>query len=172
MTLRTHLAALTAFAALTAASPVWAQSTPAVPADANKALWCSTAFGIVAPQARAQKQDAAADSFTKYAKTLSDNAADSLKKAGFTDEQVKAQTPVYADKVNKELTGSGNAEFSVIECTQLVDPGAAAKIQQGTGAPADAGTPAAAGAAPTAPATPDTTTPVPGATTTPAPSNP
>ena len=154
MTMRSHLAVLAALALIGAGTPAFAQT---VPADANKALWCSAAFTIVAPQAKAQGQAAAADNFTKYSGTLASMASDSMKKAGFTDDAIKTQGTSYADKVSKELSGAGTAEFSVVDCTQLVDPVAAASIQSATTPPA------AAPAAPAAPAAGDTTTPAPAA---------
>jgi len=146
MTMRTHLSVLAALMLLGAAVPAFAQD---VPADANKALWCSTAFGLVSPQARAQGQTAAADNFDKYAKALNDMATASMKKAGFTDDKIKAQSAVYTDKVHKELGGGGTAEFSVVDCTQLVDPAAAAAMQPAQPAPA---APAGGNAAPATPA--------------------
>jgi len=155
MTMRTHLTVLAALALLGAGTPAFAQT---VPADANKALWCSAAFTLVAPQAKAQGQAAAADNFDKYSKTLASAATDSLKKAGFTDDNIKTQGTAYADKVSKELSGGGTAEFTVVDCTQLVDPVAAASIQSAT-TPADN----APAAAPAAPAAGTTTTPAPAA---------
>jgi len=152
MPIRTRLAAVLAISLAAAAAPAFAQTTPAVPDDANKALWCASAFTIVEPQARAQGQASAADNFLKYSKQLSDLSHQSLLKAGFTEDQVKAQGAAYNDKVTKELTGGGAAEFTVVECTQLVDPQAAALIKAtgpgGTGT-TDA-TPAPGTAAPAA----------------------
>lgn len=145
MTMRTHLAVLATLVVLGASAPAFAQT---VPADANKALWCSAAFTLVSPQAKAQGQTAAADNFDKYSKTLAGVASDSLKKAGFTDDGIKTQGTTYADKVSKELSGGDKAEFSVVDCTQLVDPVAAASIQSAT-TPAD-NAPATAPAAPAA----------------------
>jgi len=76
MSTRLHLSVLAAVAVLGASVPAFAQD---VPADANKALWCSAAFGLVSPQARAQGQAAAADNFDKYSKSLTDSATASLK---------------------------------------------------------------------------------------------
>ena len=150
MSTRTRLCVLATLTLLGTAVPAFAQ---AVPDDANKALWCSTAFTLVEPQARAQGDAPAADNFHKYAATLSGTGGDSLKKAGFTDDQIKATTAGYTEKVTKELSGGGAAEFSVIECTMLVDPAAAAAIQQQAPAPApDAAAPAPA--PDVAPATP------------------
>src|SRR3569623_575537 len=113
MSTRLHLSVLAAVAVLGASVPAFAQD---VPADANKALWCSAAFGLVSPQARAQGQAAAADNFDKYSKTLPDSATASLKKAGFADDKIKAQGAAYSDKVSKELTGGGGtAQFSVVD---------------------------------------------------------
>jgi hypothetical protein len=156
MTMRTHLSVLAALVALGAAAPAFAQD---VPADANKALWCASAFGLVGPQARAQGQTAVADNFDKYAKSLSDTAGASLKKAGFADDKIKAQAPAYALKVSKELTGGGAAEFTVVDCTMLVDPAAAAAIQSTQAAPAAGATAPAAGAAAAPSATPATPAP-------------
>ena len=162
MTVQTRLAALVAFAAIGFAAPAFAQD---VPADANKALWCATAFSLVEPQARAQGQTSAADNFLKYSKTLADSSHDLLTKAGFTEDQIKAQAPTYSDKVNKELTGGSAAEFSVVDCTALVDPQAAALIKAGPAT--DTPAPAAGAAAPAAGT--DATTPAPATdTTTPA----
>ncbi|MGN6101584.1 MAG: hypothetical protein ACTHOR_10590 [Devosia sp.] len=163
MTTPKRLAALVTLALL-GTTPVLAQATPAVPADANKTLWCASAFTLVEPQARAQGQISAADNFLKYSKQLSDMSHASMVKAGFTEDQIKSTGATYSDKVNKELTGGGTAEFSVVECTQLVDPQAAALIQAGsngtgtTTAPANGatapagGTAAPAGAEPAKPA--------------------
>ena len=169
MIIRTRLAALLALAALGAVAPAWAQTAPAMPDDANKALWCSTAFSLVAPQAKAQGQTAAADRFTKYSATLATTGHDSMIKAGFTEDQAKAQTAAYTDKVTKELSGGGQADFTVVECTMLVDPQAAAALQQATPPAADATAPATGGdaapaagdAAPATPAPSDSTTPAP-----------
>ncbi|HTJ57497.1 MAG TPA: hypothetical protein VL418_08050 [Devosiaceae bacterium] len=154
MTMRTHLSVLAALVVLGASAP--AAFAQAVPADANKALWCASAFGLVSPQARAQGQTAAADNFDKYTKALNDVAAASLKKAGFADDKIKAQSATYTDKVGKELAGGSAPEFSVVECTQLVDPAAAAAMQQ---APA----PSAPAGGAMAPATPAPATPAPAA---------
>lgn len=150
MTIRTRVCVLATLALLGAALPAQAQQ---VPADANKALWCATAFTLVEPQARAQGQTTAADSFKKYSDTLSQTSHDSLSKAGFTEDQIKAQGTAYSDKVSKELTGNGEAEFSVVECTELVDPAAAAAIKSeapppDAAAPATGETPAPGTAAP------------------------
>lgn len=172
MKFQTRLWALSGLLALGTAVPALAQG---VPADADKALWCASAFAIVEPQARAEGEAAtakndtetakadltAADNFKKYAGMLQDISSASLKKAGFTDDQIKVQVTAYSDKVNKELTGGGTAEFSVVECTQLVDPQAAEQIKTDAAAPADAAKPADGAAAP-APAT-DGTTPAPAA---------
>ena len=160
MSTRLHLSVLAAVAVLGASVPAFAQD---VPADANKALWCSAAFGLVSPQARAQGQAAAADNFDKYSKPLTDSATASLKKAGFADDKIKAQGAAYSDKVSKELTGGGGtAEFSVVECTQLVDPVAAAAMQSAvTPAPDGKTVPANPAPATTPPATGGATTPAP-----------
>jgi hypothetical protein len=144
-----------AIALLAMAIPAFAKD---VPADANKALWCASAFSFVEPQARAQGQISAADNFAKYAKSLNDASHASLSKAGFSDDEIKAQGASYSDKVNKELTGGGTAEFSVVECTQLVDPAAAALIQA-TGPNGKGVAPAQPKAA--TPSTPAPTTPAP-----------
>ena len=68
MSIRTRLPALVALATLALATPVLAQDAPAVPADANKALWCATAFTMVEPQARQAGDTVAADNFLKYSK--------------------------------------------------------------------------------------------------------
>lgn len=147
MIIGTRLAtAALAFATMAAAAPAIAQSTPAVPDATNKTLWCASAFTIVEPQARAQGQVSAADNFLKYSKQLSDMSHASLSKAGFTEDQIKAQDAAYSDKVNKELTGGGTPEFNVVECTQIVDPAAAALIQ--ARGPNDTGTTTAPAPAP------------------------
>lgn len=164
MTFRTRFCAFATLTLMASAVPAFAQP---VPDDANKALWCSTAFGLVEPQARAQGQAAAADNFKKYAETLLGTGGDSLKKAGFTADQVKTTTAGYADKVSKELQGGSAAEFTVVECTMLVDPTAAATLQQqeqerqqqqqapaATPAPADGAAAPAPGADAPAPAAP------------------
>ena len=164
MTIAMRRWALAALVALGSAAPALAQD---VPADAAKALWCASAFTLVEPQARAQNQTSAADNFLKYAKELTDLSHQGLVKAGFSEDQIKVQSATYADKVNKELTGGGTAEFSVVECVQIVDPQAAALIKSGSGAPAD-GTAAPAAPAAAAPATP---APADGGATTPAPAS-
>jgi len=161
MSTRTRLCVLATLTLLGTAVPAFAQ---AVPDDANKALWCSTAFTLVEPQARAQGDATAADKFSKYAATLTGTSGDSLKKAGFTDDQIKTTAATYKDKVTKELSGGGAAEFTVIECTMLVDPAAAATLQQQQQAPAPDT------AAPAAPA-PDATPAPDAAPATPAPAN-
>jgi len=156
MTVSARFWAPLALATLALATPALAKD---VPADAGKALWCASAFTIVEPQARAQGQVSAADNFLKYAKALNTASHDSLVKAGFTEDEIKAEGPTYTDKVTKELTGGGTAEFSVVECTQLVDPSAAALIQAtGPNGKGMTEAPAAGAAAPTtpAPATPAT----------------
>jgi hypothetical protein len=140
MITRKLLAASALLVALGATLPAFADAAPAVPTDANKALWCAAAFTMVEPQARAAGQTAAADSFLGYAKTLSASAADSLTKAGFTADQVKAQSATYSTKVTQELNSGGTPEFSVLTCTQLVDPSKAAAMEPPAAAPA---TPAA-----------------------------
>jgi hypothetical protein len=159
MTIRTGFCVLASLALLGAAAPAFAQD---VPADANKALWCATAFTLVEPEARAQGQTEAADHFKSYSTTLSQTSHDSLTKAGFSEDQIKSQASAYTDKVTKELTGSGQPEFSEVECVTLVDPAAAQAIQQQQ-APQDA-TPAPDNATP--PANGDAS----GADATPAPS--
>ena len=162
MTNSTRLLALLAFATMGAALPAYAQTAPAMPDDATKALWCSSAFGLVAPQAKAQGQADASDRFTKYAATLATTGHDSLIKAGFTEDQAKASSATLADKVNKELSGTAQPEFTVVDCTTLVDPAAAAALQQAAppaaapaaGDAAPAAAPAAAAPATPAPATP------------------
>lgn len=155
MKIRTRLCALATLTLLAGAMPAFAQD---VPADANKALWCSTAFGLVAPQAKAQGQADAADKFDKYSKTLAGTGSDALKKAGFTDDQVKTASASYTDKVTKELQGASAPEFSIYDCTMLVDPAAAAAMQaapaDNSAAPAGGTTPAPDAAAPAAPAAP------------------
>jgi hypothetical protein len=166
MSIHTRLPALVALATLALATPVLAQDAPAVPADANKALWCATAFTMVEPQARQAGDTVAADNFLKYSKALTTTSQDGLKKAGFTDDQVTATTAKYKDTVNKQLTPGGAPDFTVVDCTALVDPAAAAAIQATSGAPAAApadGT--AAPAAVTAPATPAPAAPAADATT-------
>jgi|GEM_PF-4007443 len=170
MTFLTRRWALAAVLAVGSAAPAMAQD---VPADVSKALWCASAFTLVEPQARAQNQVSAADNFLKYSKELTTVSHDGLVKAGFSEDQVKVQNGVYADKVNKELTGGGTPEFSVVDCVQLVDPQAAALITAGSAAPgADAAAPAAPAAATPAPATAAPATPAPAdGTTTPAPAS-
>jgi hypothetical protein len=164
MSTRTRLCVLATLTLLGTAVPAFAQ---AVPDDANKALWCSTAFTLVEPQARAAGDATAADKFSKYAATLTGTSGASLKQAGFTDDQIKTTAASYKDKVTKELSGGGVAEFTVIDCTMLVDPSAAAAIQQQQ---APAAAPAPDAAAPAAPAR--DATPAPDATpATPAPAN-
>ena len=162
---RTFVRALATFAIAGAALPAVAQDAPAVPPDTQKALWCATAFTLVEPQARAQGQTEAADRFKKYADSLNSTSHDGLAKAGFSEDQIKTQTTAYTDKVTKELSGSGaQPEFSVVDCTQLVDPAAAAAIQTGApGTPGPEASPAPASPTTTAPAAPTTDT-----TTTPA----
>jgi hypothetical protein len=135
MTLRKLVAISALLASLGTALPAFADTAPAVPADANKALWCAAAFTLVEPQARGAGQTAAADSFLGYAKTLNASAGDSLSKAGFTADQIKAQTATYSTKVTQELNGGGTAEFTVLSCTQLVDPAKAAAMQPPAAAP-------------------------------------
>jgi hypothetical protein len=161
MTIRTGFCVLASLALLGAAAPAFAQE---VPADANKALWCATAFTLVEPEARKQGQTEAADHFKSYSTTLSQTSHDSLTKAGFSEDQIKSQTTAYTDKVTKELTGSGQPEFSEVECVTLVDPAAAQAIQQQQQAPAPDATPAPDNATP--PANGDAS----GADATPAPS--
>jgi hypothetical protein len=131
MTIRTPLAALAGLLILSAAGPALAAETPQMPADANKALWCAAAFTLVEPQARAAGQTAAADNFLNYAKMLNSQSAASMTKAGFTDEQIKAQSGAYTAKVAGELNPGGTPEFSVVACTELVDPAKAAAMQSG-----------------------------------------
>jgi len=160
-----------ALAALGAALPAHAQTTPALPDDANKALWCATAFNMVAPIAKSHGQNEAADKFTKYAGILTTAAHDSLIKAGFTEDQVKAQAAPYTDKVNKELSPGGQAEFSAVDCSKLADPTATPPVPVAPDATApapDAAAPAP-GDAHTPEATPDTGTAAPGDAATPAP---
>ncbi|MDR3474234.1 MAG: hypothetical protein P4M09_21505 [Devosia sp.] len=172
MKIQMRLWALAGLLALGTAAPALAQD---VPAETSKSLWCASAFALVEPQARAEgaaataKNDsasaqadiAAADNFKKYAGMLQDMSTASLKKAGFTDDQIKTQTTAFAEKVNKELTGGGAAEFSVIECTKLVDPEAAAMNARSTVSTPDAATPTPAnGSTAPAPAT-GATTPAP-----------
>jgi hypothetical protein len=149
MTFRTRALALFALTTLGFAAPAFA--APAVPDDANKALWCATAFTIVEPQARQAGDTAAADNFKKYADTLTGTSHDSMSKAGFSEADIKATGIKYVDAVTKELTQDGAPEFSVVDCTTLVDPAAAAAIKTAPAAPA-AAAPAPAPAAPAAPA--------------------
>ena len=135
MTIRTPLAALLGLALMSAGTPVLAQAQQ-IPADANKALWCAAAFTLVEPQARAAGQTAAADNFLSYAKTLNAQSQASLTKAGFTDDQIKTQSGTYTSKVAQELNPGGKPEFSVVACTELVDPGKAAAMQPAAPAPA------------------------------------
>jgi len=156
MMMRTRFCVLAALTLLGMTAPALAQDAPAVPPETDKALWCATAFTLVEPQARAQGQTEAADKFKKYADSLNTSGHDGLAKAGFTEDQIKTQSAAYTDKVTKELNGSGpQPEFSVVECTELVDPAEAAAIQ--AGAPAAPANPAPASPAPAAPAAPDNT---------------
>ena len=68
MTIHLRLPALAAFALIGLVAP--AMAAPAVPADANAALWCATAFTQVEPQARSAGQTEMADNFLKYGKGL------------------------------------------------------------------------------------------------------
>jgi hypothetical protein len=133
MTIRTPLAALAGLLLLGAAGPALAAAakTPQLPADANKTLWCASAFTLVEPQARAAGQTAAADNFLAYAKTLNAQSAASMSKAGFTDEEIKSESGTYTAKVAGELNPGGKPEFSVVACTELVDPAKAAAMQPG-----------------------------------------
>jgi hypothetical protein len=136
MIFRTFVVTSALLVSLGTTLPAFADAAPAVPTDANKALWCAAAFTIVEPQARAAGQSAAADSFLGYAKTLNASAGDSLTKAGFTADQVKAQTATYSTKVTQELNSGGTPDFSVLSCTQLVDPSKAAAMEPPAAAPA------------------------------------
>jgi hypothetical protein len=130
MTIRISLATLAGLVILSAGTPALAQAqTPPMPADANKALWCAAAFTLVEPQARSAGQTAAADNFLAYAKTLNAQGQASLVKAGFTDDQVKSQAGGYTSKVAQELNAGGKPEFSVVACTEMVDPAKAAAMQ-------------------------------------------
>ena len=164
MTIPMRHLALAALTLMGTAAPALAQD---VPADANKALWCSSAFTLVEPQARSQGQTSAADNFLKYSKQLADISHASLIKAGFSEDQIKAQGTAYTDKVNKELTVGGAAEFSVVDCVQVVDPQAAALIKSGSAAPGGAAAPADGTAAPAAPAAGTAPAPADNGTTTP-----
>jgi len=130
MTIRTPMAALAGLLILGAGAAVAAE-TPQIPADANKALWCASAFTLVEPQARAAGQTAAADNFLNYAKMLNAQSAAAMSKAGFTDEQIKSESGTYTAKVAGELNPGGKPEFSVVACTELVDPAKAAAMQPG-----------------------------------------
>ncbi len=131
------LATLVASLAL-ATTPVMAQ---AVPPDANKALWCATAFGAIEPQARATGATAIADNFLKYTKALTTSSHDLLVKAGFTEDQITALAAKYTKDVPEQMTQPTADSFSQQDCTALVDPAAAAAM-----AAPDAPTPPAADA--------------------------
>ena len=169
MTLHLRLPTLAALVVFGLVAPAAAQT---VPADANQALWCATAFTQVEPQARSAGQADMADNFLKYSKTLGATSHDLLTKAGFTEDQIKAQQAKYSDTVTKELapTGGGTPDFTVEACTALADPAAAAKAAAAAAAaPApDATTPAPAADAPATPA-PATPAPAPATPATPAP---
>jgi hypothetical protein len=147
MTLHLRLPALAALVVFGLVVPAMAQD---VPADANQALWCATAFTQVEPQARSAGKTDMADSFLKYGKILGTSSHDLLTKAGFTEDQVKAAQTKYTDTVGKELAQGGTPDFTVEACTALADPAAAAAA---AAAPAPA-TPAPAADGMAAPATP------------------
>ena len=160
MTLHLRLPALAALVVFGLVAPAVAQD---VPADANQALWCATAFTQVEPQARSAGQADMADSFLKYSKLLGTSSHDLLTKAGFTEDQIKAAQTKYTDTVGKELAQGGTPDFTVEACTALADPAAAAKAAAAPPA-TDATTPAPATdgtAAPATPAAPAPATPAP-----------
>jgi len=138
MTIHLRLPALAAFALIGLVAP--ATAAPAVPADANEALWCATAFTQVEPQARSAGQTEMADNFLKYGKGLTTTGHDLLIKAGFTEDEAKAQAATFVDTVTKQLGAGGKPDFTVEACTALADPAAAAAMTAKP--PADATAPA------------------------------
>ncbi|HEY0918676.1 hypothetical protein [Devosia sp.] len=96
-------------------------AAPALPADADRLLWCASAFFWLAGSADDAGDVAEAELYDGWAGSLGDRAAALLGELGFDAAHVEETVAAYDQQVLDEIT-AGSPRHEVAACQQLVAP--------------------------------------------------
>lgn len=91
-----------------------------VPPEADRVLWCGSAFYWLAADAADAGNEAEADQYGTWSDTLLAEATDLLEAAGFDQEALDATVETYDTDVVAEMTTPA-ARYDVTACPELLE---------------------------------------------------
>lgn len=105
-----------------AGAPTTASAAPAaapVPAEADKLLWCGSAFYWLAASAEDSGETEEAETYDRWSKRLLEVAGASLTSAGFAPERIEQLVADYDQAALAEL-GTPEAPHDIVTCPDLL----------------------------------------------------
>ncbi len=107
-----------------AAAPVLAQDIVGdVPADAQKDLWCGTAFGLMLKEAPAEKggdQTGLKDAFKAGSAGLIERALPIYLESGYSNETLEAFRLKLEGEVSRTINGGETGPYTFQDCSALI----------------------------------------------------
>jgi len=117
-----RIGALVLIGMLAGTSALAAQVAVEVPAEADRVLWCGSAFYWLAADASDAGENAEADQYGLWSDTLMAQGIDLLAAPGFDQEAIDAAIESFDTTVVEEM-GTPTARYDVTACPELVDAG-------------------------------------------------